>query len=146
VQRTWFKTELCAMVLLCTTMQVMWGSILTWASLHTTQAHAVMLTGLSGIPILFWRVVRGNSVHLYEYLGMFIMVVAVIVMLLDPYSLRKGESKHNTYVDGIALLANIPAAIYFSIVNKMQREYITSEQTILVLSLTMASMYMVMAV
>ena len=57
----------------------------------------------------------------HEIVGTIIIIVAAIVIMLDPYAKRIGEEP-NIIADVIALQASIPFALYFKFTALLKKE------------------------
>jgi hypothetical protein len=60
-----------------------------------------------------------RKLHLYEYLGTFLIIAFVLVVCFDPNSTRVGEDSANIGASFMSLLVNFPFVIYFFIIKRL---------------------------
>jgi len=92
---------------------------IVWATLHTIQAHASILTNCYGAFLSLFYIFICRKLHLYEYLGTFFIMAFVVVVCCDPESIRVGEAAPNIGNSFLCLLVNIPFVIYFIIIRRL---------------------------
>lgn len=92
---------------------------IVWATLNTIQAHASILTNCYGATLSLIYMLLCRKLHLYEYLGTFLIIAFVLVVCFDPNSTRVGEDSANIGASFMSLLVNFPFVIYFFIIKRL---------------------------
>ena len=104
--------------------QLLWNYGLIFASLHTVQAHAYTLTSLHGIFYLLMCIMICHRVHKLEYVGSAIIILAAVLIIMDPKATRVGEEV-NVQISALSLISNIPGALFWSLNKKNYRKKLT---------------------
>jgi len=60
-----------------------------------------------------------KKLHLFEYLGTFLIITFVIVVCMDPLATRSGVATANTAGSFTCLLVNFPFILYFFIIKRL---------------------------
>ena len=81
-------------------------------SFHTVMTHVYMLASLSGCLTVLGTIVLCRPTHLFEKIGLSVVLIGVIVMILDPNAVKDGE-RVSVGADLLTLLVNIPWVFYF---------------------------------
>ena len=92
---------------------------IVWSSLNTIQSHCNLLSNLYGSLLCLVEIIICKPTHKYEMIGCFLIIVFVILFLLDPQSIRVGETDPNLTASLLTLLVNIPYIIFFKIIKKI---------------------------
>jgi len=92
---------------------------IVWATLNTIQAHASILTNCYGATLSLIYMIMCRKLHLFEYMGTFLIITFVLVVCLDPMSTRVGEDSANIGASFMCLLVNFPFVIYFFIIKRL---------------------------
>lgn len=97
-----------------------WSMGLTFGSMNTVQSHAYLLCNIHGVFSLIFMMLTCRSTHKYEKAGTAIVLIGVVIMLLDPKAVRKGE-QINLGISALCLLTNIPGMVLW-----MGMDYLTT--------------------
>ena len=85
---------------------------LIWATLNTVQSHAVTLSNLHGPITVIATLLSCKPVSKNQIISTFIIIIAAILMVTDPYARRVGEDP-NLLADMLAICVSIPWSLYF---------------------------------
>jgi len=85
------KKKVLGMIPVAMLMMLCWSLGLTFGSVNTVQSHAYLLCNIHGVFSLIFMMLACKSTHKYEKVGTAIVLMGVVIMLLDPKAVRKGE-------------------------------------------------------
>ncbi|CAI2371622.1 unnamed protein product [Moneuplotes crassus] len=89
---------------------------------YTLASHADVLYSSCGVYLLIISVMACQYVHKYEFIGYFIYSIGVLIMVTDPFALKKDESQNKAFGDIIAFTTSLGGALYGIFNEKVRRD------------------------
>ena len=97
------------------------GLLLVWSTLHTVQSHANIFCNVHGAITILAALLTCRPVSKNQLIATFVIILAAILMVSDPYAVRIGE-KPNLFADMVAVISAMFFALYFYF-NELLKKY-----------------------